>query len=53
MGYVKQGATILDTRPNVAAGIIDGAVNITFMSGLVNFVGAVLKPDVKLVIIAN
>ncbi|CAD8131472.1 unnamed protein product [Paramecium pentaurelia] len=53
MGFAKSGATILDTRPNVADGIIDGAINITFMSGLVNFVGAVIKPDTKLIIIAN
>jgi len=53
MAFAKSGATILDTRPNVADGIIDGAINITFMSGLVNFVGAVIKPDTKLIIIAN
>ncbi|CAD8170718.1 unnamed protein product [Paramecium pentaurelia] len=53
IGFVKSGVTILDTRPNIAEGIIDGAVNISFMSGLVNFVGAIIKPDTKLVIIAN
>lgn len=53
MAFAKSGATMLDTRPNVADGIIDGAINITFASGLVNFVGAVIKPDSKFVIIAN
>ncbi|CAK74472.1 unnamed protein product (macronuclear) [Paramecium tetraurelia] len=53
MNYVKQGALILDTRPNIQEGVIKGAINITFMSGLVNFVGSIIKPETKLVIIGK
>lgn len=53
MEFVKSGATILDTRPNVTEGIVDGAINISFKSGLVNFAGNIIKPETKLVIMAN
>ncbi|CAD8174882.1 unnamed protein product [Paramecium octaurelia] len=53
MAFVKSGATILDTRPNVTEGIIDGAINISFMSGLVNFAGNIIKPETRLVIMAK
>ncbi|CAD8167362.1 unnamed protein product [Paramecium pentaurelia] len=53
MNHVKQGALILDTRPNIQEGVIKGAINVTFMSGLVNFVGSIIKPETRLVIIGK
>lgn len=51
--YVKKGAIILDTRPSVEEGIIEGAYNMSFSSPMVNFVGSLLKPETSIVVIAT
>lgn len=42
---VKNGAVIVDTRCSLKEGIILTALNVSFETSLVNFVGSLLKPD--------
>jgi hydroxyacylglutathione hydrolase len=50
---VKGGALVIDSRANISEGVIEGAMNITFSANFATFVGTLIKPDTKIVIVAD
>lgn len=45
MEFSKNGALILDSRSNIAAGVIPGSLIIGFASPFATFAGTLIKPN--------
>lgn len=51
--HLEKGVQILDSRASIINGFIEGSINVPLFTGFANWVGQLIPPHQKLIIVAD